>query len=280
MNSSLNPPRVCVVTGATGMLGRAAAIDLATRGANVTLISRDPSRGARVLEEVRIAGPHGEHRLIVSDLSEPNSLRAIATQIRDGSDTVHALIHAAAIFTRQRQENSTGYELMFATNVLGRFLLTHELLPLLKRGAPSRVLITTGPSPDRLDFEDLMAHGKFQPFMQFRATNAANLQFAFELARRMAGTGVTSNAYHPGVLQSNLMREMPAIVRWMTLPFGRSADKAARALGALALDDKYAQETGRFYNFEKSIKPPQNSEDVHAQQRLWEVSARLAGLAQ
>lgn len=101
---------------------------------------------------------------------------------------------------------------------------------------------------------------------------------AFELARRLAGTGVTSNAYHPGILQSNLMREMPALVRWMTLPFGRRADKAAHALGALALDDSYAQETGRFYNFEKPIQVPKNSEDVQAQRRLWEESGRLLGI--
>jgi NAD(P)-dependent dehydrogenase (short-subunit alcohol dehydrogenase family) len=140
-------------------------------------------------------------------------------------------------------------------------------------------LIATGPSPDRLDFENLMADRDFQPFVQFRMTNAANLMFAFELARRWSGTGVTSNAYHPGALQSNLMREMPAIVRWITLPFGRRADKAANALGALVLDDKYAQETGRFYNFEKPMRPPKNSEDAHAQQMLWEKSEQLLGLA-
>jgi NAD(P)-dependent dehydrogenase (short-subunit alcohol dehydrogenase family) len=201
-------------------------------------------------------------------------VRSVAAEIRGRADEIHALIHTAATFTRERQENSAGQELMFATNVLGRFLLTHELLPQLKQGAPARVLIATGPSPDRLDFENLMAHRNFQPFLQFRMTNAANLMFAFELARRLEGTGVTSNAYHPGALQSNLMREMPAIVRWITLPFGQRADKAAYALGALAVDDKYVRETGRFYNFEKPIRPPKNSEDAYAQTRLWEEAEK------
>jgi NAD(P)-dependent dehydrogenase (short-subunit alcohol dehydrogenase family) len=278
MNMPPQNSRVCVVTGVTGMLGRATAIDLASRGAHLVLLCRDRSRGERVLAEVKNTGPRGSHWLVVGDLSDPVSVRSLAAQIRAETPDIHALIHTAAIFTRQRQENRAGHELMFATNVLGRFLLTHELLRELKRGIPSRVLIATGPSPDRLDFENLLAHKNFQPFMQFRATNAANLHFAFELARRLDGSGVISNAYHPGALQSNLMKEMPAVVRWITLPFGRSADKAAHALGALALDHTYAQESGRFYNFEKPIKPPKNSEDIHAQQRLWEESERLLGI--
>ena len=148
---------------------------------------------------------------------------------------------------------------MFASNVLGRFLLTHQLLSLLERGAPARVLVVTGPSPDRLDFDDLMARTDFQPFRQFRATNAANLLFAFELARRLQGTGVTSNAYHPGALQSNLMRQMPVMVRLLTWPVGHRADKAAHALGALALEERYVQATGRFYKRGKPIKAPKNA---------------------
>jgi NAD(P)-dependent dehydrogenase (short-subunit alcohol dehydrogenase family) len=138
-------------------------------------------------------------------------VRALAAQIREHTDELHALVHTAAALTQDRQDNRAGHELMFATNLLGRFLLTHQLLPLLERGAPARVLVVTGPSPDRLDFDDLMARTDFKPFAQFRATNAANLLFAFELARRLHGTGVTANAYHPGALQSDLMRQMPAM---------------------------------------------------------------------
>jgi NAD(P)-dependent dehydrogenase (short-subunit alcohol dehydrogenase family) len=136
------------------------------------LVCRDPGRGAVVLEEVRKAGPAGSHRLLVGDLADPEAVRALAAQIRQGSDQLHALIHTAAALTRDRQENRAGHELMLATNVLGRFLLTYQL-PLLERGAPARVLVVTGPSPDRLDFDDLMARTDFQPFRQFRATNAA-----------------------------------------------------------------------------------------------------------
>jgi NAD(P)-dependent dehydrogenase (short-subunit alcohol dehydrogenase family) len=271
--------RVSVVTGATGMLGRASAIELASRGAHLVLVCRDPALGAGVLEAVRKAGPAGSHRLLVGDLADPEAVRALAAQIRQDTDALHALVHTAAALTRDRQENRAGQELMFATNVLGRFLLTYQLLPLLERGAAARVLVVTGPSPDRLDFDDLMARTDFQPFRQFRATNAANLLFAFELARRLEGTKVTSNAYHPGALQSDLMRQMPAAVRLLTWPVGRRADRAAHALASLALKARYAQATGRFYKGDKPATPPKNSQDTDAQQRLWTECQQLLGIA-
>ena len=271
--------RVSVVTGATGMLGRATAIELASRGADLVLVCRDPARGAGVLEEVGKAGPAGSHRLLVGDLADPEAVRALAAQIGQDIDALHALVHTAAALTRDRQENRAGQELMFATNVLGRFLLTDQLLPLLKRGAPARVLVVTGPSPDRLDFDDLMARTDFQPFRQFRATNAANLLFAFELARRLEGAKVTSNAYHPGALQSDLMRQMPAMVRLLSWPMGRRADRAAHALASLALKARYAQATGRFYKRDKPATPPKSTPDADAQQRLWTECQRLLGIA-
>jgi NAD(P)-dependent dehydrogenase (short-subunit alcohol dehydrogenase family) len=141
--------RVSVVTGATGMLGRATAIELAARGAGVVLVCRDPAGGARVLEEVRKAGPAGSHRLLAGDLADPEAVRALAAQVHDHTNKLHALAHTAAALTPDRQQNPAGHELMFASNVLGRFLLTHQLLSLLERGAPARVLVVTGPSPDR-----------------------------------------------------------------------------------------------------------------------------------
>jgi NAD(P)-dependent dehydrogenase (short-subunit alcohol dehydrogenase family) len=275
---TVNAP-VCVVTGATGMLGRATAIELAACGADVVLCCRDPARGAAVLDAVGKAGPGGAHRMLAGDLADPEAVRALAAQIGQDTDQLHALVHTAAALTQDRQHNRAGHELMFASNLLGRFLLTHQLLPLLERGAPARVLVVTGPSPDRLDFDDLMARTNFKPFTQFRATNAANLLFAFELARRLEGTGVTSNAYHPGALQSDLMRQMPAMIRLLTWPVGRRPDKAAHALAALALEAQYAQTTGRFYKREKPAKPPKNSQDTHAQQRLWAECQRLLGIA-
>jgi NAD(P)-dependent dehydrogenase (short-subunit alcohol dehydrogenase family) len=130
-----------------------------------------------------------------------------------------------------------------------------------------------------LNFDDLMAETTFNAFKQFRATNAANLQMAFELARRAHRNGVTSNAYTPGALQSDLMTEMPAVVRMITLPVGRTADRAAAALADPAIADRYATTTGEFYKRGKPSRPPRASLDVESQQRLWNTCARLVGVA-
>jgi NAD(P)-dependent dehydrogenase (short-subunit alcohol dehydrogenase family) len=120
------------------MLGRATAIVLAARGADVVLLCRDPTRGAAVLDEVGKAGPGGAHRMLAGDLADPDAVRALAAQLRDHSDQLQVLVHTAVALTHDRQHNGAGHELMFASNVLGRFLLTHQLLPLLERRAPAR----------------------------------------------------------------------------------------------------------------------------------------------
>ncbi|HEU4543703.1 MAG TPA: SDR family NAD(P)-dependent oxidoreductase [Jiangellaceae bacterium] len=273
---SHNQP-VAVVTGATGMLGSATAAALASRGASTVLVVRDQDSGRRLIDSLPT---HDEvrHRLVVGDLSEPGSVRDVAEQIRAGVEDVAVLIHAAAALFRERRVNSAGHEAMFATNVLARFLLTHELKAPLEAGPAGRVINVTGPTPDRLDFDDLMAEQAFNAFRQFRATNAANLQLAFELARRARETSVTSNAYTPGALQSDLMAEMPPLVRVITLPFGRSAAKAAEALSDLAVADHYATTTGEFYKRERPSRPPKASLDAASQRRLWGRCAQLLGV--
>jgi NAD(P)-dependent dehydrogenase (short-subunit alcohol dehydrogenase family) len=271
-------PPVVVVTGATGMLGSATVTALSARGVDTVLVVRNEAKGRALVDQ--LGGPGtGAHRLVVGDLSEPDSVREIAGQIRSTTDDLAVLVHSAAALVHQRRVNSAGHEAMFATNVLSRFLLTHELQPLLASGDAGRVINVTGPSPDRLNFDDLMAETAFNAFKQFRATNAANLQMAFELARRADRSRVTSNAYTPGALQSDLMTEMPAVVRLITLPVGRTADRAAAALADLAIADRYATTTGEFYKRAKPARPPRASLDTDSQQRLWNTCAQLVGVA-
>jgi NAD(P)-dependent dehydrogenase (short-subunit alcohol dehydrogenase family) len=123
-----------------------------------------------------------------------------------------------------------------------------------------------------------MAEASFDAFRQFRATNAANLQLALHAARRMEGTTVTSNAYHPGALQSDLMAEMPGIVRLITFPVGQSATKAAEALADLAVGEHHRSTNGEFYKRDKPARPPKASLDTDSQRKLWEACARLLGV--
>jgi NAD(P)-dependent dehydrogenase (short-subunit alcohol dehydrogenase family) len=261
-----------VITGATGMLGAATAAQLARRGIDTVLVARDRDRGTGLLERLHRTG--GTHRLVVGDLSEPASARTIAADIRTHHPRLTALIHAAATLTPQRRTNSAGHEVMFATNVLARFLLTQELAGPLAAGS-ARVLFATGATPDALNFDDLMATGTWNAFRQFRATNAASHQLALELARRGQSASIASNAFHPGALQSDLMSQMPAPVRLLTAPFGRSADKAATALADLITR---GAPTGAYYKLTKRATPPKASRDTGSQRRLWTTAATLLGI--
>jgi NAD(P)-dependent dehydrogenase (short-subunit alcohol dehydrogenase family) len=261
-----------VIAGATGMLGAATATELARRGIDTILVVRDKARGDRLVEALQRTG--GSHRLVVSDLSEPGSVRVAGAAIRSRHPCVAGLVHAAAVLFQQRRTNSAGQEAMFATNVLARFLLTHELATPLA-AASGRVVWATGATPDKLNFDDLMAAGTWNAFRQFRATNSASHQLALELARRGERAGISSNAYHPGALQSDLMGQMPLPVRLITRPFGRTAARAAAALADLL---ERGAPTGAYYKLHKLTKPPKASRDTTSQRRLWNQAATLLGL--
>jgi NAD(P)-dependent dehydrogenase (short-subunit alcohol dehydrogenase family) len=261
-----------VITGATGMLGAATAAQLARRGIDTVLVARNQTRGAALLEQLRRTG--GTHRLVVTDLSEPAAVHTLAADIRTHHLGLTALVHTAAALTPQRRTNSAGHEVMFATNVLARFLLTHELAAALAAES-ARVIFATGATPDTLNFDDLMATGTWNAFRQFRATNAASHQLALELARRGHTAGIASNAFHPGALQSDLMSQMPAPVRLLTAPFGRTADKAATALADLITR---GAPTGAYYKRAKPATPPKASRDTDSQHRLWTTVATLLGI--
>jgi NAD(P)-dependent dehydrogenase (short-subunit alcohol dehydrogenase family) len=269
---------VAVVTGATGMLGRATARALAARGADVVLVGRDLHKVAAALAELEREAPSGRHRLVVGDLSSQAEVRRVARAIDDGTGAVRALVHTAAALKSTRAETADGHEWMFATNVLARLQLTRELHGALKRGGPARVVLAAGPSPDRLDLDDLMARRKFQPFLQFRATNAANLMLTFQLGRALRDDGVSTYAFHPGILQSELMQGMPALVRWITFPFGRDARPAGEALAALAWGAGGEPPAETFFKLARPIAAPKASLDPQQQSGLWQEAHRLLGL--
>jgi NAD(P)-dependent dehydrogenase (short-subunit alcohol dehydrogenase family) len=187
-------------------------------------------------------------------------------------------VNVAGIFSSQRIETADGLELMFATNHLGPFLLTNLLLPALTAGE-GRVLTVAAPSGTRLNFDDLQGSEKFSALSAFGASKAANLLFTFELARRIAGSGVTANAVHPGLARTGLMRQAVAPLRVVLGLMSAPVDKVADRIAPLLLDDAYASANGQFFHKGKAIVPPKSTLDVEAQQRLWQVSEQLTGLA-
>jgi NAD(P)-dependent dehydrogenase (short-subunit alcohol dehydrogenase family) len=168
---------------------------------------------------------------------------------------------------------------MFATNHLGPFLLTNLLLPALRASGAARILTVTAPSTVKLDFDDLQGLHGFRSLMAFGASKAANLLFTFELSRRVAGSGVTANAVHPGLARTGLMAQSPALLRLPVALISAPPAGVAERVAPLLLDEQYASANGQFFHRGRAIEPPPYTRDPDVQRRLWEVSEQLTGLA-
>lgn len=267
--------RTFVVTGATGAIGGAAATTLTQQGHRVVLLLRDEGRAQQLPSALRTPASSGGIETIIGDLSRMASIRAAAATIRSAHPTLDGVIHCAAVFTRHRETTPEGLEKMFATNHLGPFLLTLELLPLLRAGGPSRVVTVSAPSTTELDFSDLQSAQKFSALRAFGASKTANLLFAYALARREAAARVASNVFFPGLVKSGLMKDAPAVVRGLAGLAAKRPEEVAPALVRLATDPALATETGKFYKLTKEEETSKYSRNEEIQLRLWEISERL-----
>jgi NAD(P)-dependent dehydrogenase (short-subunit alcohol dehydrogenase family) len=270
--------RTCLVTGATGALGKAAAVGLARAGTSVVLVARDRTRGEIAAEEVRAEARNPSVRLLVADLSRMESVRRLAQEAASLLPRLNVLVNCAAVFSRRRVVTSEGFELMFATNVLGPFLLTNLLMGSLRAGSPSRILTVSAPSTTELDFADLQGEKTFRALHAFGASKTADILFTYEIARRLAGEGITANVVHPGLVKSGLMRQAPAPIRILVGLAARPPDRAAEALVRLALAPEFEGVTGRFYKRAELSESSAYSRDPSNQRKLWEAASQLVGL--
>jgi NAD(P)-dependent dehydrogenase (short-subunit alcohol dehydrogenase family) len=202
--------RTAFVTGASGGLGAETARALASRGAAVTLAVRDAAKGESVAQEIRDAtGANVD--VVTLELESLDSVRACAAAWLDSHGPLNILINNAGVMACPLTRTGDGWELQFATNHLGHFLLTGLLLPALKAGAPARIvnLSSAGHRFSPVHFEDL--HYETRPYNKFEAygqSKTANVLFSVGLTRRLAGLGITANAVHPGVIMTDLGRHL------------------------------------------------------------------------
>ena len=264
---------VVVITGATGAIGSATASLLAGRGAQLVLLGRPSDRLDALVEKL-----NRDNRVssVEIDLSSLASVRLAARQISRTVTHVDALLNVAAVFTSEYQQTDDGFELMLATNHLAPFLLTNLLRDRLT-GA-GRVITVTAPSSTRVDIEQLLSKDRFSPLRTFGATKAANLLFTFELARRAKRWDVRASAYHPGLVRSDLMREAPRPIRWLTRIVSGSPNRAAEDLAELSTSPAFQSTTGWLFKGTRRIDPPKTTLDLEAQHVLWKRTAELVEL--
>jgi NAD(P)-dependent dehydrogenase (short-subunit alcohol dehydrogenase family) len=210
------------------------------------------------------------------DLASAASVRVAARDLNRNAGHIDALLNVAAVFTARYQKTADRFELMLATNHLGPFLLTNLLRERLMDGG--RIIMVTAPSTTKVDLDRMLDRDRFNAMYSFGASKAANLMVTFELARRAHRWDVRANAFHPGLVRSELMREAPGAVRTLARLFSRTPERAAQDLADLALSPAHAGTTGWFFKGTRRIDPPKSVQDTAQQTALWTRSAELVEL--
>jgi NAD(P)-dependent dehydrogenase (short-subunit alcohol dehydrogenase family) len=251
---------------------------LARAGVSVALLVRHAGRGEQAIHHVRAAVPDAELEFLECDLASQAAIRAAAERFMSGHDRLDILVNAAGVFVKERKLTADGIELTFATNYLAYFLLTHELLPLLKRSAPARVVnVASKYGRTKIDFDDLQKLRTSYSYLKSTPpTMLARVLFTQELALRLDGTGVVVNAVHPGLVAgTGLLQDTRGPFKWVTDTFGSTPEKGADTVLWLATAPEAATVSGKLFAKRKEIRTPGQGSDPDARKRLWEESEKL-----
>jgi retinol dehydrogenase 12 len=269
---------VVVITGATRGIGRAAAVELARRGAEVALVGREPERVRTVAQEAKAAGGGAPVHQHVADLALMSSVRTLADELRARYERIDVLANNAGAVFASRRQTSEGLEQTFALNHLAPFLLTNLLRDRLRGG---RVVTTASDAHEsgRLDLDDLQSEKSYAAMRVYGTSKLCNILFTRELARR--APELHANCFHPGTVRTGFAKNDNGIWKILTTlggPFFRSPERGARSLVWLALSDDAASLTGQYVEDEKVAVPSAQAQDDELARRLWERSAQLVGL--
>jgi NAD(P)-dependent dehydrogenase (short-subunit alcohol dehydrogenase family) len=276
--------RTVLLTGGTRGIGRAAAGKLGELGATLLLVGRDAERGETTTERLRRKGVDAE--FLRYDLAEQAAVRDLAAAVRERVDALDALVNNAGLARNSWERTADGIPVTVAVNHLAPYLLTHELLPLLLDGAPSRVVVTASEVHEgaSLDPDDLDLRGDYEGFDAYARTKLMNVLFVYELADRLRGTGVTSTTFHPGFIpSSSLYRDSAFYVRaamrlLSILPVGQTVEDGAEALAYLTCSEEVADVTGQYFDGTTPAEPSPDARDERLRRALWDASADLVGV--
>jgi NAD(P)-dependent dehydrogenase (short-subunit alcohol dehydrogenase family) len=274
-----------LVTGATSGIGLEAAVELARRGGHLILVGRDRGRTETAVDQVRSRSGAAAVDHLLADFSSQADVRRLAQEVLARYDRLDVLVNNAGGVNKTRTVTVDGIETTFAVNHLGYFLLTNLLKDLLVRSAPARVVTVAseGHRHGTLDFDDLgYERGGYKIMRSYARSKLANVLFANELARRLAGTGVTSNSLHPGAVATNIWAGAPSLAKPLIYlvfrPFFLSVPKGAAPIVHLAASPDLEGVTGTYFDRHKPVAPAPLAQDEALARKLWDLSAKMVGL--
>ena len=278
-------PKIALVTGATNGIGIWTALGLAQQGYTVGIVARDRTRGTAMRTWLAERAQAGQVDLFLADLSSLAEVRRLADEVKQRYPRLDLLVNNAGLVRDQRELTPDGFERIVAVNHLAPFLLTMELLDLIKRSAPARIVNVGSEASDRavLDLDNLQSEKQFSMMGAYGQSKLAIMMATFELARRLDGSGVTVNVVHPGVVATNifdlggwkggLVRILMPLIRLFLL----TPEQGARTTLHVATAAELAGVTGRYFKNSKEAAHNPIADDRTLSAALWERSMALTG---
>jgi NAD(P)-dependent dehydrogenase (short-subunit alcohol dehydrogenase family) len=266
--------KTALVTGATDGVGRVVAKRLAKDGWRVLAHGRSGERGASLAKDIEAAG--GKATFLRADLASLAQVRTLADAVKKEAGALQLLINNAGIGTAGdrpgRQESADGHELRFAVNYLAGFLLTHLLLPLLKAGAPARIVNVSSAGQEAIDFGDVMLTRAYSGSRAYRQSKLAQILFTVDLADELKADRIIANCLHPSTYMNTTMVKQSG-----TTPIS-SVETGADAILQLAVSPKLEGKSGLYFNVMSESRANPQAYDAKARAALRKLSLELAGL--
>ncbi|MHA2120248.1 MAG: SDR family oxidoreductase [Promethearchaeota archaeon] len=273
--------KICIITGANSGIGKATALGLAKMNATVVMRCRNKDTGVIAQEEIINESGNKNIDLLVCDLSSQEQIRKFAEEFKQKYQRLDVLINNAGVMAAKRNLCVDGFEMNFAVNHLAPFLLTNLLLDVLEKSAPSRIVNVSSAAHRmaKIDFDDLQCENKkHRLFKVYGNSKLAFMLFSYELSRRLEGTGVTVNTVHPGMINTNLGREMSKFNRAFGKLIFKSPEKGAETSIYLASSPEVEGITGKYYIKKQRRQSSEASYNLEDAKKLWEISAELTNL--
>ena len=275
--------KVFLVTGATEGIGKAAAVEFAKRGATLVLVGRNKDKSERVVAELKSQSQNDKIELLIGDMSSLADVRAVAAAFAKKYDRLDVLVNNAGAYFADYKLSADGFEMTFALNHLGYFLLTHEVLPLLRKTAGARVVSTSSAAHQtgKMNLATIAKRdGKSAGFGSYGDSKLANILFTRALDRREKG--ITVNCFHPGFVQTGFGQNnagmMAGVIKVVAKLFARTPEKGAETLIWLATSPEAATLTGEYCFNCKPEKSTKLAKDEAAADGLWTLSEKLCGI--
>jgi NAD(P)-dependent dehydrogenase (short-subunit alcohol dehydrogenase family) len=279
--------KTVVVTGGTSGIGEVAALRLAEKGARIVLIARDQARAAATLAKLKNANPTAAHAAHYGDLSALAEMKRVAGEVAASEPRIDVLVNNAGAVFLARKTSVDGLEMTFATNHMAYFVVTNILLDRLKATPGARIVSTASDAhrSGRLDFDDLQSEKSYGSFRVYGTSKLCNILFTREIARRLDGSGVTANCLHPGFVgtrfgQNNASNIFTKLLRDAVMSLGISPEEGAKTIIHLASSPDVATISGEYFYKSKVAEPTAAAQNDANAKRLWDVSAKIAGLGQ